>query len=148
MGQGLVLTFLPYSACDEGPGTLPNGGPCIFSKKWEQTAPGQHTGWEGISDGQYQQRCPQGTLTLLGAGRGRCGVQSTEGQNGSSKALAKGVGVGTETEIRHMDTDTRSCRLSGQVMALRGTATRGRGQGWARPAPGAGCGVFWEEKVG
>lgn len=77
-------------------------------------------------------------------------MQSTEGQNGSSKALAKGVGVGTETEIRHMETDTRSRGLSGQVTALRGTAMRGRGQGWLWCLLGrkGGMSIRWLMKAG
>lgn len=100
----------------------------------------------------------QGKVTHLGAGRGRCGMQSAEGQHGSSKALAKGVGVGKKTEIRRMETDTHSRGRSSQGTALEGAVTRGRGQVWAHPAPRGllrcllgrkhGMSVWWRMKAG
>lgn len=79
-GSGVwFLMFLPYAACNEGPGHSAPRGRWVFSKRREHTAQDDTEG-----------RRPGVQATGVGVRWGR-------EQHGSSKALAKGVGRNSDT---------------------------------------------------
>lgn len=117
-----------------GLGILPNGDPVSFPRNGnKRPQDNAQAGKESPTNRPYQQRCPQGTITPLGAGRGRWGCSPRRDKWLQQSPCRGGGGGNRNRNQTHGNGHT-------QPQALRPSdGSQGHGHSWPRPGLGSPC---------